>query len=181
MPLVFLVGGARSGKSAIALDLLARTGQPAVFVATAEARDEEMRDRIALHRAERPSVWRTVEAPRSLLGALEEIDDEAPIIVDCLTLWVANLLEAGLDEEPILNEAAAIASLLAAREPPSIVISNEVGAGIVPMEQLSRRYRDLLGRVNVCVGRAADKTYYVAAGRVLPLSAASSIALARRR
>src|SRR5581483_4360528 len=119
MPLSFLVGGARSGKSRLALSLAAKSGAPVVFVATGEARDEEMAVRIERHRAERPRAWTTVEEPLRLREAIEAAPPEACVVVDCLTLWVANLLERG--EEPG-DDVAAVA---AARGGRTIAVSNE--------------------------------------------------------
>jgi adenosyl cobinamide kinase/adenosyl cobinamide phosphate guanylyltransferase len=164
MPLTFLLGGARSGKSSLALRLAARHDD-VVFVATAEARDDEMAARIALHRAERPSHWRTVEEPLRLRAAIEAGPPDACLVVDCLSLWVANLLEA---DEPVDADAARVA---AARPGPTVVVSNEVGMGLVPTTPLGREYRDVLGRVNAEWAASAERAYLVVAGRALPLEA----------
>jgi adenosyl cobinamide kinase/adenosyl cobinamide phosphate guanylyltransferase len=162
VPLTFLLGGARSGKSALALRLAARHEQ-VVFLATGEARDDEMTARIERHRAERPSHWRTVEEPLRLRAAIEAVPPDACLVVDCLSLWVANVLEAG---EPV-DEAAASAA--AARPGPTIAVSNEVGLGLVPTTPLGREYRDVLGRVNAAWAGAAERGYLVVAGRALRL------------
>ena len=169
MPLTFLVGGARSGKSALAVDLASSHGGPVTFVATAEARDDDMADRISRHRRARPQGWTTVEAPLGLVRVLSGVDHAASLVVDCLTLWTSNALEAGVTEDAIVEEAVAVAAALSARRPPSVVVSNEVGSGIVPMNELARRYRDVLGRVNTAVASAADSAYLVVAGRALRL------------
>ncbi len=169
MPLTFLVGGARSGKSALAVHLASSHGGPVTFVATAEARDEDMAGRISRHRRARPPGWTTVEAPLGLADVLSGLDDAASIVVDCLTVWTSNALETGATEDAIVEEAAAIGSTLSSRRAPSIVVSNEVGAGIVPMNELARRYRDVLGRVNTAVASTADAAYLVVAGRALRL------------
>ena len=165
--MTLLVGGARSGKSGLAVRMAEASGLPVAFVATGEALDEEMAERIACHRGERPGRWRTIEVPRDVLGALEGIDRAHFVILDCLTLWTANLL--GSDDHAILAAASGLASVLAERGGPSAVVSNEVGSGIVPADPVSRRYRDLLGRVNGIFRQAADRSYLCAAGGVVPI------------
>jgi adenosylcobinamide kinase / adenosylcobinamide-phosphate guanylyltransferase len=168
MSLTLLLGGARSGKSTLAVRRAAASAAPVVFVATGEARDEEMAERIAQHRAARPTTWQTVEAPADLADALRLAPDASTVIVDCLSLWVSNLLEKGLDDE-VLSAASAAAALAAARPGLTLAVSNEVGMGIVPMHPLGRRYRDLLGRVNAVWAEAADEAVLVVAGRQLGL------------
>jgi adenosyl cobinamide kinase/adenosyl cobinamide phosphate guanylyltransferase len=167
--LVLLLGGARSGKSALAVDLAAQSRRNVVFVATAEARDEEMRTRIARHRADRPGHWRTVEAPTDLDAALAAVAANDCLVLDCLSLWVANLLEAGRSAAQIAELAAAIAVQVRERPGLMVAVSNEVGLGVVPATPLGRRYRDLLGRVNALWAEAADEALLVVAGRALPL------------
>ena len=155
MTLVLLLGGARSGKSKLALDLAQRAGAPVTFIATGEAGDAEMTARIEEHKRERPKDWTTVEEPRDIHGALASVPPGETAIVDCLTLWIAN----GGD-----------GSLPAAREGLTIVVSNEVGLGIVPVNQLARAYRDDLGRVNAEWADAADEVYFLVAGKRLRLA-----------
>jgi len=166
--LVVLVGGARSGKSALALRLAERAAGPVVFLATGEARDAEMAERIAHHREERPAEWATVEEPVEIERALAGIDGSSVVIVDCLSLWVSNLIEA---EPAAAIEAAstAAAQVAVARPGLTIAVTNEVGLGIVPDNALARRYRDVLGRVNAMWADAADEAYFVVAGRMLEL------------
>jgi adenosyl cobinamide kinase/adenosyl cobinamide phosphate guanylyltransferase len=173
--LLLLLGGARSGKSALALRLAEDSGAPVVFVATGEALDDEMRQRIERHRAERAADWRTVEEPVELRTALDALPEDACAVVDCLSFWVANLLERGLDAAAVEAEAAAAAHSAAARVALTIAVSNEVGLGIVPSTPLGRAYRDLLGRVNQAWAARAERVGLVVAGRVLPLREASEL------
>jgi len=167
MTLTLLLGGARSGKSTLAKRRAEALGLPVVFVATAEARDAEMSDRIARHRAERPATWSTLEVPCDLDEAIDRVPAEAAVIVDCLTLWVANLMERG--DDAIETAADAAARRAARRSAPVIAVSNEVGMGIVPDHTLGRAYRDRLGRVNAIWARRAQETLLVVAGRTLTL------------
>jgi adenosylcobinamide kinase / adenosylcobinamide-phosphate guanylyltransferase len=169
MALTFLIGGARSGKSSLAVRRARAAGVPVVFVATAEALDDEMATRIARHRAERPADWQTVESPLDVGGALDGSSPDATVIVDCLSMWVANLLEKGLDDQHVQRRAFEAAARAAARPGLTIAVTNEVGMGIVPMNELGRRYRDLLGRVNAIWADAAAEALLVVAGRALVL------------
>jgi adenosyl cobinamide kinase/adenosyl cobinamide phosphate guanylyltransferase len=169
MGLTVLLGGARSGKSALSSELAATTDLPVVVVVTAEARDEEMTERIRRHRESRPAAWITVEAPVEVARAVGELAPNAFVVLDCLSLWVSNAIEAKLSDERILDDAREIASALAKREVPAVVVSNEVGLGIVPMNALARRYRDTLGRVNATFVDAAERAYFVVAGKALAL------------
>jgi len=169
MPYTFLVGGARSGKSTMAVRLASAFDGPVAVVVTAEARDEEMAERIRAHREARPAEWDVVEAPLGLLATVEGIDGDAGLILDCLTLWVSNALEDGASDGDVEGEASKVAAALASRAAPSIVVSNEVGLGIVPANELARRYRDVLGRVNAAFAAEADRSFLVVAGRGLPL------------
>ena len=169
MALVFLLGGARSGKSGLAVEMARRAGEPVTMLATGEARDAEMADRIALHRAERPAGWTTLEEPVQLRRALAALPAGSTALVDCLSLWVANLLEAGRPAESIEAEAGAAAVLAAGRPGLTVAVSNEVGMGVVPATPLGRAYRDVLGRVNASWAAAAEHAALVVAGRGLRL------------
>jgi adenosyl cobinamide kinase/adenosyl cobinamide phosphate guanylyltransferase len=171
MALRLLLGGARSGKSALAVRLATTWDGPVVFVVTAEALDAEMADRIKRHRRDRQAKWETIEEPVDLVGALRSLRDDAFVVVDCLTLWVANLLEAKWTEDAVEQAARQAASVLAARTTPTVVVSNEVGLGLVPETALGRAYRDVLGRVNAAFAEEADSAHLVVAGRVLDLGA----------
>lgn len=168
MPVRLLIGGARAGKSTLAARFATAAGLPVTFVATAEALDEEMEQRIARHRAERPEEWTTIEEPVELARAVEAAGDGV-LVLDCLTLWVSNLLLAGLSEEDIERRAEDLAAAVAGRSSPALVVTNEVGLGVHPPSDLGRRFRDVLGRVNSIWGNHADEVLLVVAGRALRL------------
>ena len=171
MAMTLLLGGAASGKSRTASALAAGTGRRVTVLATAEALDDEMVARIARHRVQRPATWNVVEEPLAIGAAIDRIVEADVLIVDCLTLWVSNLLgnEAMSDDE-VCTRAASAANACAARGAPTIVVSNEVGAGIVPANALARRYRDLLGRVNAIFADEASTVALMVAGRAVTLS-----------
>src|SRR6266849_8110272 len=166
--LTLITGGARSGKSAHALALAsadATATRRFFIIATAEALDDEMRSRIAHHRAARPAEFETVEEPVGLCAALESLSGRADLVViDCLTLWVSNLLGLGLSDDAILTDAGALADTLTHASFGSVVVTDEVGWGIVPEHAVARRFRDLLGWTNQKVARVADKVLLMAAG-----------------
>jgi adenosylcobinamide kinase/adenosylcobinamide-phosphate guanylyltransferase len=169
MGLTVLLGGARSGKSELATKLASATDGPVSLVVTAEARDEEMTERIRRHRAVRPAGWTTVEEPIELAAAVRDLESDDFIVLDCLSLWVSNAMEVGLGDDRIVDEAREIATALAKRDAPAVVVSNEVGLGIVPVNALARRYRDTLGRVNAMFVGEADRAYFLVAGKALAL------------
>jgi adenosyl cobinamide kinase/adenosyl cobinamide phosphate guanylyltransferase len=168
--LTFLVGGARSGKSALALELATRHVGAVTYVATSPRieGDADLGRRIDAHRAERPAAWTTIEEPHDLVAALTLATDSF-VIVDCITLWVSNLLWRGDSEHAVATAARDAASTAAARTGPTIVISNEVGLGVHPETDVGRQYRDLLGRVNQIWAAAADRAVLLVAGRALAL------------
>lgn len=166
--MVLLLGGARSGKSDTAVRLAADAGAPVTFIATAEAGDAEMAERIERHRAQRPTAWTVVEAPLDLHSAVTSAPQADYLVVDCLTLWVSNLLDRGRTGSYVLAEARRVAKVL--RDHPSVVVSNEVGLGIVPANELARLFRDTLGSVNAIFASAASRTLLMVAGRALPLA-----------
>lgn len=126
-----------------------------------------MAARIERHRAERPSTWSTIEEPVALRAALEALDDEDAAILDCLTLWVSNVLERGDTRETVLAEATAVADAAVARQSLVVVVTNEVGLGIVPADELARRFREVLGHVNrVFVARADEASFVIAGKRI---------------
>ena len=171
--MILLLGGARSGKSATALRLAADAGLPVTFIATAEAGDAEMALRIDRHRAARPSAWTTVEAPLDLHSAVVSVRAADFLIVDCLTLWVSNLLGEGRTGGDVLAQAGRIAGVLSRRR--AVVVSNEVGLGIVPANELARLFGDTLGSVNATFAAAASQTLLMVAGRALALSAVADV------
>jgi adenosylcobinamide kinase/adenosylcobinamide-phosphate guanylyltransferase len=159
--LTFIIGGARSGKSARAEHLIAKLPPPWIYIATAQAFDDEMRERIALHQGRRDTGWRTIEAPLDLAGALEQIGEGAPVLVDCLTLWLSNHM---LAEHDVTRECDRLEKVLAKPKGPWFLVSNEVGMGIVPDNQLARRFRDEAGRLNQRIAAIADRVIFMVAG-----------------
>jgi len=168
--LVLVTGGARSGKSRFSEQKLAELapGGPWRYLATAEALDDEMRERIAHHRARRGAAWRTVEAPRQLAEALRTTEPAATL-VDCLTLWISNLMFDGAKDQAILDAADELVAAARAASVPVVLVTNECGSGIVPMHPVSRRFRDLAGWVNQRVAAACDEVFLVAVGLPLKL------------
>ena len=168
---LFIVGGARSGKSRFAIERFSPDDR-VVFVATAEARDDEMAKRIARHRAERPSRWSTLEEPIELVSRLRDLDEGYDVvIVDCLTLWVSNLLLRGERDDAILERADALAGLIRNRRSSITVVSNEVGEGVHPETAAGLRFRDALGRVNQQVAAACETVVLMVAGIPLTVKA----------
>ena len=167
MAMVLVLGGARSGKSDLAVRLAVESGMPVAFIATADAGDEEMSLRIRRHREGRPADWTVIEAPLDLLDAIRRAGKRDFVIVDCLTLWVSNLMGAGRSLDQISLLAAEVADELASRD--AVVVSNEVGMGIVPGNELARSFRDVLGNLNAVFARCADRTVLMVAGLALEL------------
>jgi adenosylcobinamide kinase/adenosylcobinamide-phosphate guanylyltransferase len=165
MTIVLVLGGARSGKSAWAEARARRFAGPPVYVATAEVgADAEMAARVAEHRARRGEGWIEVEAPLDLSGALRATDGAGPRLVDCLTLWLANVMFAERDWRA---EAAGLAARLRAQASPVVLVGNELGAGVAPVNALARRFRDAHGELNQMIAEVADEATLVVAG--LPL------------
>ena len=154
-----VTGGARSGKSALAERLALRRGGPAIYVATAAAGDPEMAERIAQHQARRGESWKLIEAPRDLAGALRHSDGQGVRLVDCLTLWLSNMMgSAPVDE---------LVTTLRQQSCPVVIVTNELGQGIVPANALARRFRDDHGRMNQAIAAIADEVWLAVSG--LPL------------
>lgn len=175
---VLITGGARSGKSRFAELLAAHPGLPVIYIATAQVYDDEMALRVKKHREQRPAEWGLVEEPLEIPAVFERLRNEnAIILLDCVTLWLTNLLLADYPEDvsenpfdfeekekTILKQVHTVARLAQEITPQVILVTNEVGQGIVPDNPISRAYRDLAGRANQILGQAANKVYWVVAG-----------------
>ena len=168
-PLTLVVGGARSGKSAFAERLITASGRARRYITTAEAWDDEMRDRIARHRQDRGAAWTTVEAPLDLAAALAAAHPDEAVLVDCATLWLTNHL---LAEHDLPTEISRLLTGLESCAAPVIVVSNETGWGIVPDNALARRFRDEQGRLNQRLAAEAQLVVTVIAGLPLALKGA---------
>lgn len=167
---IFITGGARSGKSRLAETLAVGFGTPLCYLATGEARDAEMANRIAAHKARRGEGWQTVEEPLRLAEAVKDADGRfRAVLVDCVTLWLTNLLLASDDPDAVLDQVRALAELLPGLTTPLLLVSNEVGMGIVPDNALARSFRDLAGRTNQILAAAADEVYVTFSGIPLRL------------
>lgn len=162
--LTLVLGGARSGKSAYAEKLVVEQAAPWTYIATGQAYDGEMRQRIAEHRARRGEGWKTIEAPKDLVEALAAAPNGQAVLLDCLTLWLSNHMLADSD---VAAECGRLAAVLSRPRGPWVVVSNEVGQGIVPDNALARRFRDAAGRLNQQVASIADTVLMMVAG--LPL------------
>ena len=173
MPLTLVLGGARSGKSAYAENVAVLSQKPVVYMATAKIQDEAIQARVKLHQVRRPESWITVESPLQLAQALQQQDAPAvTILVDCLTMWVTNLL-CEEDSQLLESEIQAFLSVLSTLEGEIILVSNEVGMGIIPMGKLTRDYVDLAGKLHQQVAAQADNVVLVTAG--LPLAFKGSV------
>ena len=174
-----IIGGARSGKSSFAQELAVKLGEPILFVATAEAKDEEMRRRIEAHKRSRPTLWNTLESATSVGSQIgKNIGQARVVIVDCVTLLVNNVLcqhmngadekmDTEVIEQQVTDEITQLIDCMNNSEASFIVVTNEVGAGLVPASAMARLYRDLLGKANQMLGQHADHVYLMVAG--LPL------------
>ncbi len=166
--IILILGGARSGKSSYAQRLAEKLSSKVLFVATAQSLDEEMQKRIQIHRENRPSGWRTLEEPRNIVKALyDQIGDSEVVIIDCLTILVANLLGDNPDDEAennVLNEIGALIDYIKTGASTFIIVSNELGLGLVPENKLARVYRDLLGMANQRMAQNAGQVYFLTAG-----------------
>ncbi len=175
MSVRFILGGARSGKSRYAQELAARLGRRVLYVATAEALDEEMNSRIEAHKKSRPFTWRTLEAQTDVAKAISsEIGDAEVVVLDCLTLLISNL--RGRDstdietwEKRVTAELETLISLMEVNPSHFIIVSNEVSLGLVPPNPLGRAYRDILGLANQMLAKHAEEVYFMVAGIPIPL------------
>lgn len=164
--ITFIVGGARSGKSAHAVKFAKNSGAKSVaFLATCEARDEEMKRRIGLHKKARPEAWKTFEEPQEVALLLKKIgNDFGLIIIDCLTLLVSNMMLNGCKDKPVERKIGMMLSVLKEIKAGSVIVSNEVGLGIVPENKLARDFRDVAGRINQMAAKDADEVIFMIAG-----------------
>jgi adenosylcobinamide kinase/adenosylcobinamide-phosphate guanylyltransferase len=172
MPLPRLIvvgGGARSGKSTFALAYARRLGPRRVFLATAEVGDEEMRARIARHQIERGPDFETREAPRALAETVAGAPNDAVVVVDCLTLWLSNLLLDSVPLDDLLARVDALVAAAGSRSAPTLIVTNEVGLGVVPDTPLGRTFRDLAGLAHQRLARTADESYAALLGLILRL------------
>jgi adenosylcobinamide kinase/adenosylcobinamide-phosphate guanylyltransferase len=160
----FVIGGARSGKTRFALGLGMKGDGPRAYVATAEPGDPEMIKRIEMHRRERGLAWDTVEEPLDIRGRIGNGAGYPTAVIDCVTLWVSNLIEDGHDDNAIIKEAEGLIQTIGSLGMMAIVISNEVGLGIVPDNSLARRFRDIAGIVNQRMAEAAKEVFFMASG-----------------
>ena len=169
-PLVTLItGGAKCGKSTQALKLAEAAAGEHIFLATAQALDDEMADRIRRHQEERGETWRTIEEPLDVVGALSAVPDGAVVIFDCVTLWLSNLMmKHGENRDAIEDEIRGLEEFLITSGKRIFVVSNEVGMGIVPADAMSRLYRDLAGMANQAIAQAAGTVTFMVAG--IPLN-----------
>jgi adenosylcobinamide kinase/adenosylcobinamide-phosphate guanylyltransferase len=166
---ILIGGGARSGKSSLALRLAKRLGRRRLFVATAEARDEEMRRRIQRHREERGDEFDTAEEPLDLASVIRRSASHDVVLIDCLTLWLANHLLASDRSEAVLTHVDRLLAALAERQAHIILVTNEVGLGIVPETELGRQFRDLAGIAHQRISQQADEVYFAMLGTMLRL------------
>jgi len=163
--LIFITGGARSGKSKYAAKLAKNISRKVLFLATGTAKDEEMKKRIEEHKKSRPIYWETVEETKDIASALLNIKSSYKvIIIDCLTFFISNLLLDGIDEKTILGEIKKIVEIILKADYTTIVISNEVGGGIVPDNELGRKFRDTAGLTNQIIAESAQQVYLVVSG-----------------
>jgi adenosylcobinamide kinase/adenosylcobinamide-phosphate guanylyltransferase len=168
--LVFIVGGARSGKSAHALTLASSVdGLRKLYIATAQALDSEMAERIDAHRLDRGDGWETIEEPLAVAGKVAAAGTGSVVVIDCLTLWLSNLLQSGMDDVEIKKAVVSLATACAASPSAVIAVSNEVGLGLVPENKLARRFRDLSGSMNQKMATSAREAWFVASGIPLRL------------
>ena len=180
MSMTFILGGARSGKSRFAQELAAKLGKKVLFVATGEALDEEMNARIEVHKRSRPSTWKTLETPTDVAKAMRgKIGDAEVVIVDCLTLLVSNLMgtediDAETLEKKVTAELKELVAFMRTTEAHFIIVSNEVGLGLVSPYPAGRVYRDALGMANQTLARHADKVYFMVAGIAIALKGGQS-------
>ncbi len=162
---VFILGGARSGKSSYAVELAKKLSKRVVFIATAAAGDEEMKKRIKMHKASRPKYWRVIEESKNISSILPKLNDKYEVlIIDCVGLLISNLLAEGAKDREIEKRIKKLINIISKVKLNVVLVSNEAGCGIVPDNFLARRFRDLLGLANQMMARKADKVIFMQAG-----------------
>jgi adenosylcobinamide kinase/adenosylcobinamide-phosphate guanylyltransferase len=167
--IIFILGGVRSGKSLYAINLAKTMGEKVVFLATGVACDEEMKERIKKHKEMRPNIWQTVEEPIEIEKVLNTLDSSVDcVIIDCLSFWISNLLTT-FGKEKIIDKTSQITTMAKKITPQLIIVSNEVGMGIVPNTSEGRIFRDILGKVNQIVASLADEVFFLLSGIPLRL------------
>ncbi len=163
--ITFILGGARSGKSRQAVKIANQKNKKIAFIATCQPLDEEMRQRIQIHKKNRPKNWKTFEEPYDIAGKIKKNCNKFDIVlIDCLTLWASNLLLAGSNESTIKKEIKKILSVLRKTKADSIIVSNEVGSSVVPVNILARNFRDIAGTINQIAAETADRVLFMIAG-----------------
>ncbi len=168
--ILLITGGARSGKSSYALNKAKTNKGKVAFIATCEPKDSEMKERIALHRAARPKNWTTFEVPCDIVSLLKKIAPSyKTVVIDCLTLWITNLIMKKTDDATIEKTTQKMLDTLKKYKGNAIFVTNEVGLGIVPDNKLARRFRDIAGRVNQAIARQADEMYFMISGIALKI------------
>ena len=168
--ITFILGGARSGKSKFAIEQAKGIGKKVAFIATCKATDKEMEERISIHKKTRPTHWQTFEEPQDVPLLLKKVGQKFEvIIIDCLTLLVSNLLLEGLKEKDIEKNIGKMLSVLRKLKVHAVIVSNEVGLGIVPHNKLAREFRDIAGRVNQVVAKEANEVFFMASGLALKI------------
>jgi adenosylcobinamide kinase/adenosylcobinamide-phosphate guanylyltransferase len=165
--IILVGGGVRSGKSDLALALARRLGTRRLFLATAQTGDDEMRERILRHRLTRGDDFRTLEEPLAVPEVLRQTADDDVVVIDCLTLWLSNLLLDGREPAAVLRRVEELAGVLRERSAHAVVVTNEVGLGLVPETALGRTFRDVAGLAHQCLADAADEVYFGALGVML--------------
>ena len=162
--IIFITGSVRSGKSDLAVQLAKKEGKQVLFLATCRPADDEMRERVDNHQKSRPENWETIEEEKAIASVIADCAPDKIIIIDCLTLWVTNLLLSGLIEKEIDEKITELIHALQATSSIVILVSNEVGWGIVPEHELARRFRDIMGRAHQRISRMSHEVYLVIAG-----------------
>jgi adenosylcobinamide kinase/adenosylcobinamide-phosphate guanylyltransferase len=175
-PFILVTGGCRSGKSQFAIDLAKRLGRRIAYVATCRVADREMRQRVSRHRHARPAQWRTLEAPADPVRAITQLDGRIDgLVLDCLTMYVASLLMRRDSDATIETQIQRLCETCRGLGRPIIVVTNEVGSGIVPIHRLGRRFRDLAGLANQLVARHADQVVWMVAGIPVQIKGATGL------